>query len=86
MSVLSKIIKKIIMWILGNGRIEFLLEIARKVVSRLNHHDEMDSEEKRMEAKREIREKLKELGRDFSNHMINLAIEMALIEFREEID
>ncbi|MBU1024181.1 hypothetical protein KKB99_07860 [bacterium] len=86
MSTLSKIFKKIILWLLGDGRIEFLLDLARKVVQRLENHDDLDSETKREKAKEEIREKLKHLGKNFSSHMINLAIEMALIEFREQLD
>ena len=86
MSTLSKLFKKIILWLLGNGKIEFLLEIARKVVLGLDSHDDLDPDGKRKKAKEEIREKLKDLGKDFSSHLINLAIEMALVEFREQLD
>ena len=86
MSKLSKVLKKIILWLLGNGSIEYILEIAREIVEPLEGNTDMDSEEKRKQAFREIRSKLKELGRDFSSQMIYLAIELALAALREQAD
>ena len=84
MSQLSSLLKKIILWLLGSGRMEFLIELAKVVVSKLEHRDDLDSGEKRKQARDEIRKKIHEAGKDFTEHMINLAIELALIEFRSE--
>jgi len=85
MSELSSILKKIILWLLASGRMDFLIELAKKVVSRLEHRDDLDSDEKRKQARDEIKKKIKETGHLFTEHMINLAIELALIEFREQV-
>ena len=86
MSKISEILKKVILWLLASGRMEFLIELARRVVSRLEHRDDLDSEAKREQAREEIKKKIRETGRQFTNHMINLAIELALTEFRNEDD
>lgn len=86
MSRASELLKRIIFWILTSGKMEFLIDLARRVVSRLEHRDDLDSESKRQKAREEIRNKIREAGREFTNHMINLAIELALIEFRNELD
>ena len=84
MSQLSEVLKKVLLWLLANGRMEFLLDLAKRVVSRLENRDDLDSDEKRNLARDEIKKKIRDEGRNFTNHMINLAIELALIEFREE--
>jgi hypothetical protein len=86
MSKLSKVLKKVILWLLGNGSIEYILEIAREIVASLESNDDLDSDEKRKQAFREIRAKLKELGKGFSSQMIYLAIELALSAIREKMD
>jgi hypothetical protein len=86
MSQLSSILKKIILWLLESGKMEFLIDLAKKVVARLENRDDLDSDEKRKLAKDEIMKKIRSSGREFTQHMINLAIELALIEFRQVTD
>ena len=86
MSKISSFLKRIILWMLGNGKFEFLIEVAKNIVLRLDNRDDLSSRERQKEANRQIREKLKEMGKSFSSHLINLAIELALVELREELD
>jgi hypothetical protein len=86
MSKLSTLLKRVILWMLGSGKIEFLLDVASKVVSRISNRENLNPEEKRKAAIDEIRQKLRDLGKEYSSHMINLAIELALVELKEELE
>lgn len=86
MSSISKLLKRVILWLLGNGRMEFLLEVASRVVMRIANRSNLSSEEKRQAAIDEINKRLKDFNREYSKHLINLAIELALIELKENLD
>lgn len=85
MSLLSKLFKKIILWMLGSNKIEPILEIASPIVKEFAPQDGYDGSVKRILVHKRVRDKLTETGKDFSDHLINLSIELALIELKEDI-
>jgi hypothetical protein len=73
------------MWLMSHDPFEELLAIARTVISDLEQIDDLSSFSKHSQAFDAIKQKLAAAGKKFTNHAINLAIELALTEFRKVI-
>jgi len=86
MSMISLVFKQIILWLLGDSSVETLIGIATPIVTRLHIEDDFSPDVKRSQAQQEIREKLEALKKPYKNHHINIAIEMALIPLKENIE